>query len=58
MSYLFYLAGVLLPVAPGRMKTTVESRNETVRLLSGEERTLVQPPAPVVVELEALIPLR
>ena len=58
MSYLFYLDGVLLPVTPGRMKTTVESRNETVRLLSGEERTLVQPPAPAVVELEALIPLR
>lgn len=58
MSYRFYLDGVLLPVTPGRLKTTVESRNETVRLLSGEERTLVQPPAPAVVELEALIPQR
>ena len=28
MSYRFYLDGVLLPVTPGRLKTTVESRND------------------------------
>ena len=58
MSYRFYLDGVLLPVTPGRLKATVESRNETVRLLSGEEINLPEVPALREVDLEVLLPHR
>lgn len=55
-SYDVYLGGVLLPVTPSKIQTTIGSNNEVIRLLSGGDVNVLKSPKLVEIDLEAELP--
>lgn len=54
--YQVFLGAMPLPVAPGKIETTIRSRNETVDLVSGEEISILKTQGLQEIRFEFMIP--
>jgi hypothetical protein len=54
--YVFYLDGMLLPVTPGKLKTKINNKNDTIDLISLGEINRLKSPGLSEIEFEALLP--
>lgn len=56
MAYQFYLAGVLLPVTPGKLKVKINGQNKTMNLIDGSEINILNPAGLSEFSFEAMLP--
>ena len=56
MAYKLYLAGTLFPVAPSKVTTKINSQNQTLTLISGEEVSVLKAAGLTDVSFELLLP--
>ena len=42
MAYKMYLAGVLMPVTPAKVKLKINNQNKTMTLINGEEINILK----------------
>lgn len=56
MAYKIYLAGTLFPVAPSKVTTKINSQNQTLTLISGEEVNVLKAAGLTDVSFELLLP--
>ena len=54
--YQYYIDGVLLPVAPSAMDTSINNNNTTIKLLNGEEINIIKKVGLSDVSFTALLP--
>ena len=55
MSYLLYIDGVLMPVTPGQMRTTINGKNETVTLINEGEVNIKKAPGLTDIVIDELL---
>lgn len=56
--YLFYIDGMLLPITPPSLKTTIGSQNKTVTLINEGEINLLKAPSLIEISFTARFPMR
>lgn len=56
MPYKVFIDGVLLPVSPTKIKTTINNKNETIDLINEGEVSIPKSPGLTDIEFEALLP--
>ena len=54
--YYFYLGDVLLPVAPGSLKTKIKNENKTISLASGGQINVLKQPGLTDISFDLLLP--
>lgn len=56
MAYKMYMAGILMPVTPSKVKVKVNNQNETMNLINGEEIQILKRPGLTDVSFDLLLP--
>lgn len=56
MAYKMYMAGTLMPVTPSKVKVKVNSQNETLTLINGEEINILKAPGLTDVSFDLMLP--
>lgn len=56
MAYKMYLAGVLMPVTPSKVKVKINNQNKTLTLINGEEINILKEAALTDVSFDVLLP--
>lgn len=56
MAYMFYLDGMLLPIAPSKLQLKIENQNKTMTLINDAEVNLLKKPGLTNIEFDALLP--
>lgn len=56
MSYKMYLAGVLMPITPSKVKMKIGNQNETLTLIGGEEINILRSAELTTVNFDLLLP--
>lgn len=56
MAYSMYLAGVLMPITPSKVKVKINNQNETLTLINGEEINILKEPGLTDVSFDLLLP--
>ncbi len=56
MAYMFYIDGVLLPVAPSSLDIKIKNQNETVNLINESQINILKQAGLTEVKLEVLLP--
>lgn len=56
MAYQIYLAGVLFPVAPAKLKMKINGQNKTMNLINGQEINVLNPAGLTEMDFDLLLP--
>lgn len=56
MAYTMYLGGVLMPIAPSKVKVKINNQNDTLTLINGEEINILKEPGLTDVSFDLLLP--
>ena len=56
MAYSMYLAGVLMPITPSKVKVKINNQNETLTLINGEEINILKSAGLTDVSFDLLLP--
>lgn len=56
MAYALYMAGERMPVTPSKVKVKVNSQNETMTLINGEEINILKAPGLTDISFDLLLP--
>ena len=56
MAYTMYLDGVLMPIAPSKVKVKINNQNDTLTLINGEEINILKEPGLTDVSFDLLLP--
>jgi len=56
MAYKMYLAGVLMPVTPAKVKVKINNQNKTLTLIDGNEINILKEPKLTDVSFDVLLP--
>ena len=56
MAYKMYLAGVLMPITPSKVKVKINNQNDTLTLINGEEINILKEPGLTDVSFDLLLP--
>lgn len=56
MAYKMYMAGVLMPITPAKVKVKVTNQNETLTLINGEEINILKSPGLSDISFDLVLP--
>lgn len=58
MAYDFYLDGVLMPIAPSKLTTSIKNKNKTIDLINGSEINILKDAGLTEIEVDFSIPIQ